>query len=279
MQESNYLKLVDNNYRLRQSKQYHLNVRLTDSSFSYNVFDPSQGKFIALFDTRSAGQKIDIGPYIEEDDLLKQPFGITRMMFTSDQFLLVPEDLYDEERIDVLFQSAFQTPGEVIVNNPVQSLNARLLSALGQEEHRALTAEFSKSHLYHEGGPFITGLQRQYENSEQSFLCLHAESQYMEIAFLLSGKLQFYNRFCFENPEQFIYFPHFVCKQLGLNPAEVNLLLSGVIDETSGLYKLLQTYFRHLDFCELPGTFKYSKRLYDVPQHYFYSLMNLELCG
>lgn len=279
MQESNYLKLVDNNYRLRQSKQYHLNVRLTGNSFSYNVFDPSQGKFIALFDARSAGQEINIQPYIEDDDLLRQPFGITRLMFTSGQFLLLPEELYDEGQVHSLFQSAFKTPGEIIITNKVEPLSARLMAAIDQKAHEALLADFNKAFLYHEGAPYITGLQHQYEKAEQSFLCLNVESQYLEISFLLNGKLQFYNRFCFENPEQFIYFPVFVCKQTGLDPAEVNLLLAGVIDETSELYRQLHTYFRHIDFCELPNSFKYSKRLYDVPQHYFYSLINLELCG
>src|SRR3546814_137965 len=170
MQESNYLKLVDNNYRLRQSKQYHLNVRLTASSFSYNVFDPAQGKFIALFDTRSAGQEINIKPYIEEDDLLKQSFGITRLMFTSGHFLLLPEELYEQEKIDALFKSAFHTVGEVIINNPVKTLNARLLASLEKEEHDTLVGNFEKAYLFHEGGPFITGLQQQYENAEQSFL-------------------------------------------------------------------------------------------------------------
>lgn len=279
MQESNYLKLVDKNYRLRQSKQYHLNIRLTGNSFSYNVFDPVQSKFIALFDTRSAGQPINFAPYIEEDDLLKQPFGLTRLMYTSAQFLLIPEEFYEEDQINKWFRAAFKQPGEVIINNPIKPLNARLLSALSSEEHGSIGDNFVKAYLYHEAGPFITGLQRQYENTGQSFLCLNVENQYMEIAFLVNGKLQLYNRFDFENPEQFVYFPLFICKQSGLDPKDVNLLLSGVIDETSELYKQLYTYFRHLDFGELPNTFKYSKRLYDVPQHYFYSLMNMELCG
>lgn len=279
MQESNYLKLVDQKYRLRQSKQYHLNVRLTGSSFSYTVYDPSQGKFMALFDARSAGKPIHIQPYMEEDDLLKQSFGLTRLMFTAQQFLLVPEELYDEKNVDRLFQAAFPAPGEVIITNPVGSLNARLLAALDGDTHSGMLANFSKAFLYHEGAALITGLQQQYDQAERSFLCLNIESHYLEIAFLLNGKLHFYNRFGFDNAEQFIYFPLLVCKQTGLDPAEINLLLSGVIDESSELYRQLRTYFRHIDFCELPNRFKYSKRLYDVPQHYFYSLINLELCG
>lgn len=279
MQESNYLKLVDNNYRLRQSKQYHLNVRLTGQSFSYSVFDPAQGKFIALFDARSAGKPIHIQPYIEDDDLLKQTFGLTRLMFTSPQFIVVPEPLYDENQVDVLFQHAFPKPGELLITNPLGSLNARLLSALDEAHHDQLLANFRKAFLYHEGAAFITGLQHQYHEATQSFLCINIENQYQEIAFLLNGELQFYNRFEFDNPEQFIYHPLNVCKQTGLDPAEINLLLAGVIDESSELYQKLRTYFRHIDFCELPNSFKYSKRLYDVPQHYFYSLINLELCG
>lgn len=234
---------------------------------------------MALFDTRSAGQAINVQPYIEEDDLLRQDFGITRLMFTSRQFLLVPEQLYKEEEVPLLFRKAFKDPGETIITNPLPPLNARLLAAMDGNAQEALPEAFSKAYLYHEGGSFITGLQQQYEKRAQNFLCVNVENQYMEIAFLLNGKLQFYNRFDFENPGQFIYFPLFVCKQTGLDPAEVNLLLAGVIDETSGHYQELRNYFRHIDFCELPGNFKYSKRFYDLPQHYFYSLINLELCG
>src|SRR5690606_24247613 len=115
--------------------------------------------------------------------------------------------------------------------------------------------------------PFITGLLKQYQGSGGGQLCLNAEGRYMEIAFLVDGSLQLYNRFDFENADQFIYFPLFVCKQLGLDPAETPLVLFGVIDESSELYKRLYACFRHVDFGELPSQFRYSKRLYDVPQH------------
>src|SRR3546814_19513419 len=68
------------------------------------------------------------------DLLLKQSFGITRLMFTSGHFLLLPEELYEQEKIDALFKSAFHTVGEVIINNPVKTLNARLLASLEKEE-------------------------------------------------------------------------------------------------------------------------------------------------
>lgn len=278
MQDSNYLKLVDPAYRLRQSKQYHLNVRLTGNSFSYSVFDPGQTKFIALFDARSAGQPINFEPYVEDDDLLKQSFGITRLMYASRQFLLVPEKLYEEAHADTYLASSFEKPGEVMVSNPIPGLGARLLSTMRGEDHAHIEKNFRKPYLYHEGGPFITGLLKQYQGSGGGQLCLNAEGRYMEIAFLVDGSLQLYNRFDFENADQFIYFPLFVCKQLGLDPAETPLVVFGVIDESSELYKRLYTYFRHVDLGELPSQFRYSKRLYDVPQHYFYSLISMQSC-
>lgn len=312
MENNQSIKLVDKRYRLNRSENYHLNIKLTENSFSYQVYDPGKRKFLALFDTRQADAALDFVPYAEGDELLNQTFRKIRVMVSSPYQVLIPKELYTDKDKDTYARTAFaggsfrkngegpdsrQRSGDPeLLLNEVPALNAYLLSGINPGWSVAVNKHFSGASLFHEGCPFIAGLLEQFAGKAPgsrgsagsgTCLCLHIEPGYLEIAFIAGGKLHFYNRFTCENPVpgtrddagQFIYFPLFVCEQLEIDPHEVRVLVYGLLDPSSEKYKQVCKYFKHVDFGELPGRFRYSKQLYDIPQHYFFSLMNLELCG
>ena len=88
----------------------------------------------------------------------------------------------------------------------------------------------------------------------------------------------YYNAFKYKTKEDFIYYLIFVLDQLKLNPEEIELVLSGLIDKNSKLFEMVYKYVRNITFPPLDASYNYSYIFNDIPSHQYSNLLNLFLC-
>jgi Protein of unknown function (DUF3822) len=94
---------------------------------------------------------------------------------------------------------------------------------------------------------------------------------------LLAGKentLLLAQSFPWSTPEDVIYYLLKVCQQLNLSQQKVKLVLSGLIEKQSVLYKELHQYFLHIEFREASWNSSHK-----YPAHFFTSLNDLARCA
>ena len=112
----------------------------------------------------------------------------------------------------------------------------------------------------------------------QKLMFVNVRTGFFDI-FITEGKrLLFQNAFHFTAREDVIYYIIFVMEQLAINPEETEIFLSGIIDRDSKLYEIMHKYVRHINFIQLSDQFNYSYHFNDIPQHYFFNLINSRLC-
>jgi hypothetical protein len=81
--------------------------------------------------------------------------------------------------------------------------------------------------------------------------------------------------YTYSSPMDVVYFLLKICTEFQLPQEETQIIISGLIEEDSALYKELHHYFLHMHFAisttlSLPG--------HEYPNHFFTSLHNLAAC-
>lgn len=99
--------------------------------------------------------------------------------------------------------------------------------------------------------------------------------QHFRVMVKKSNQLQLIQTYAYKTPLDVIYYLLKICYEYGLNQSEVFVILSGLVDSDSAMYKELHHYFLHLHFAKTPD---YKLPASDHPHHYFTSLYNLAAC-
>lgn len=81
--------------------------------------------------------------------------------------------------------------------------------------------------------------------------------------------------FSYSSPADVLYYLLKVCQQFNLKQQDVNLILSGLIEKDSSLYKVLHQYFLNLEFRDALWNLDSN----EYPAHFFTSLNDLALCA
>ena len=93
---------------------------------------------------------------------------------------------------------------------------------------------------------------------------------------LKNGQLQLAQIYPFTAPLDVVYYLLMISAQYDLPQAETKLILSGLLDEASALYKELYQYYTQVEFAYHPD---FSLPPTDYHQHYFSSILNLAACA
>lgn len=134
---------------------------------------------------------------------------------------------------------------------------------------------------------YLTTLFKEYDRHNHYSLTIakadiHANQQTIFVDFrkdqfaivvFSSNKLLLARLFVYQTPEDVLYYLLNVTQQFGLSQDNLHLMISGLVDKDSALYKYLYQYFIHVDFRNAQW------RTPDFPLHYFTTLNDLALCG
>lgn len=81
--------------------------------------------------------------------------------------------------------------------------------------------------------------------------------------------------YSYKTPLDVAYYLLKICSELELSQSDVHLILSGLVEEASSLYKELHNYFLNIHFAGEPTV---SIAQNEYPQHFFTSTYNLAAC-
>jgi hypothetical protein len=97
-------------------------------------------------------------------------------------------------------------------------------------------------------------------------------------AYFKAGQLQLMQTFCYQTPEDAAYYLLLICMQFGIQPQEMVLNISGLIDTQSALYTELLKYFSQVNYEGVPSSYTTNGLLEEFPSHYFSPLLKMSLC-
>lgn len=212
---------------------------------------------------------------LQDDELLRNPFAKTHIIWSYPESILVPPNLVDagnnHEMLNLVYGDA---GGAVIKTDFLYKHNLHNIYRIPEPVREAVEAKFPYAMQTHQYSLLVN---REMNNGEDElFVIFYSNS--LTLMLCKGGRLQVIQNFAFSSPEDTAYHLLNVCRSFDVLPAKVKLHISGMIDERSNLYTAIYKYFLTIEFDSLPGNYTYAEEIKDQPPHFFSHLFTQAAC-
>ena len=215
-----------------------------------------------------------ISDIIAVQPVLQQQFKRVHIIYGYPSSILVPQQFINSNTNAAMLELVFGDMSNMEVRTELlKGKSLTNIYGVPVEIEQVLARNFQFAEYSHVFSllPDIT------EKKGDQLYCIFGTGQ-LKAILIKGGQQQTLQNFCYKTPEDIIYHLLNRCKNFEVNATEINIQLSGMIDETSPLYKELYKYFLLLNFDGLPQGFQYSEEIKQFPEHYFSHLYSLAAC-
>lgn len=286
---------IDALFKESDPGNYFLSVQLGEQIFSYCILDGKTNKYLGIGEFKQPAKSHEpetsdriaifdlfLSKVISATPLLKQRFKDSKITWEGSKYTLVPESLMQKERADryLSLNVPFNPAEEVILLDHVKHLKAYTIFSIPLRIRSIIQKHLHTDQISHISSALIEGILINYKNQMLHPKCfLHIRESFFDLIIADHEKLYYSNSFDFKTPEDLVYYVIFVLDQLGFSPDEAEVILMGKIQKNAPLYQILFKYIRKLEFAPRNPSYSYSFVFNNLPPHYYFPLLNLNLCG
>jgi len=186
------------------------------------------------------------------------------------QSLLTPKQGHKNDYI--LLNVLHDSPSQKFLKDEIQEWQMCVTYAIPLAIFKSIKEKFRFAEFMHVYTPsikvfngFISPNQIDISFGTHQFRVLVKKEKHVQLA----------QTYSYKSPLDVVYYLLKICYEFGLQQSDVSVIVSGLIDEDSAMYKELHNYFSDLHFAQAPS---YTVPENEYPQHYFTSLYNLAAC-
>lgn len=261
---------------------YHLSLEISLTGLSFALLNTSKNKYVLLesflFSKVKTIQEVihEMDKILLDFNFSNRPFKSVNINYKSKKFVFIPVPLFDKASMaKCLALNTELTNDETIIHSQLKNSEAINVFAIEQVFTDFITAHFSQYTVQHYLTGLVETLLGQNKNTlKEATLFVNVSEYTFDVILIDQSELIFCNSFDYQSSEDFVYYLLFVCEQLKLNPETIKLKLSGEIEKNSALYSIILKYIRHVEFVNRSDMFDFSYRFYEMPDHFYYSLIN-----
>ena len=184
--------------------------------------------------------------------------------------MLIPNRFYHHKSL--LFNSLYNLNHYFVLNDPIAEWQLFNIYAVPVLVHNKLAEQFPFASYMHAYTPFLK-IYNGFTSDHQ--LSAHFIGKQFRVVVKKHHHVQLAQTYTYSSPMDVVYFLLKICSEFQLPQDELQIIISGLIDENSALYKELHRFFLHLHFAT--GT-TLSLPEHDHPNHFFTSIHNLAAC-
>ena len=204
------------------------------------------------------------------DEIKDQSFTEVLVCSAFPWALLTP--LKHAQHSDALLEVIYDQPAQQHFSDAInewQMVNAHSMPAAVFE---LIQNQFPAARFLHAYTPAI----KAYNGfAAENQISVHFTTQHFRVLVKKGAQVQLAQTYAYKTPLDVIYYLLKICSEGQLDQSDVHLLLSGLVEEASALYKELHHYFLHIHFAPAPAV---SLPQNEYPQHFFTSTYNLAAC-
>jgi hypothetical protein len=280
------IKKYDEALHQADPRKNKLLIQLSLESLTFCIINQDLNKFLSIesitFEPQSRLSEIalQLKLFYSDHPWLKQTYHSIKLLFESNISTLIPTPLFDEKEKESFSEFNFPVnDDESIYFNKLKNLDAYIVYPVPGILIKTTHELFPDHLLFCHSGAFIESLLILNKNQKtQKRFFVNVRNNFLDIAILDGRSFLYFNTFSYKSKEDFIYFVIFVIEQLQLNPEEIELVLSGMIDKNSRLFDTIYKYIRNVSFQTKTDAFSYSYVFNEVPFYNYFNLLNFELC-
>lgn len=245
---------------------------VTLDNFCTYIALKKENKLIALqvFDHKTK----NINAFTEDDfkhfELLSNSYKNITVLCASQKDTLIPTTDFDKFNIEDYIKFNFQTiDNEVVLYDDLVDLEITNVYTINQSLLKTLNNLWPGFIIRNQKSDLLTHFFK--HNGQAQNVYVNTRQDCFDCIVFNEKGLLFSNSFYYNSAQDYIYYLMNVVKQLGLNPEELNLFLSGEIEKEGAIFNFIYRYIRNINFIQKPETTEWL--LEEVPYHYLFNLL------
>jgi len=184
--------------------------------------------------------------------------------------LLIPLKFMEDS--DPLLQLVYEHPTQHNLTDSINEWQIVTAYSLPVEVYYLIKASFPSAQFMHAYTPVL----RIYNGlTAEDQISIHFTTQYFRVLVKKGSQVQLAQIYSYKTPLDVVYYLLKICSELQLAQRDVYIILSGLVEEASALFKELHSYFLNIHFAQAPAV---SFPENEYPQHFFASTYNLAAC-
>ncbi len=205
---------------------------------------------------------------------LTDPYFKVLVCYDYPQSCLVPSKNYRHEDGAFLVNTLTGMPaGASIVAEAINEWQLNNIYVVPQKVHDRISKTFSTGKYWHRN---TVNIKSNTATTEGGDLFVNFRNADFTVLASANGKLLLAQAFSYSTPDDVIYYLLNICKQFGLSQQQVNISLSGLVEQQSALYRELHQYFLNITFRNAAWKIPVTD---ESPAHFFTSLNDLTKCA
>ncbi|HVW60699.1 MAG TPA: DUF3822 family protein [Puia sp.] len=265
--------------------QCRLLVEVNAHSFSYTLLNqrnmgPLVIKYFQLEQEKNTPLAGTLKEILEGEPLLKRAVKETLLVYNFPESSLVPEPLFsmdtNKEIIDIVHGNLRKG---LVLSEKIPWWELFNVYRISPELHQLLQQQFTAGKYWHYYSLLLKSYKMFDSADGQDCLKVIFYPDKMVALVIREGKVYLVQTFHYQDARDVAYYLLNTCRQLGLNPEEIRVLVGGLIDRQSALSEELYKYFLHIYFEEIDESIKITDELKELPLHYFSSILKMAVCA
>ncbi len=252
----------------------HLLIEVGDEDISFLIFSKTPFKIEGLY---SLNFEKDIIPknyidsvkkYMEATTLLRvMDFSTLTVCYNFSTSVLVPLQYFiEDEKQQILDQLFVPDKSRICFQESCKDQSIKNVYSVPAVIHNSFAEQYPS-------GIFSHSSSHQLSNKDATFYCIIYSSS-IKVIFFKEGQLQIVQYFNYTTAADVCYHILNVAERFDTIPSSLQLILSGMIDLNSTLYKELYKYFLHINFAESKDIIV-AENLEELPTHFYHHLTAL----
>lgn len=259
--------------RKEQGAKPVLGIRLGEKHISFAITDGETGELSSLYYyTTEQVNETRLSGLAAAHSELNRPFYKVCICYDYTDQVMLPAGVFSEIQAgDMLkmFTGSGEQPAllsETFWENGLQNAYG-----VPPEVHAWLTNKFPDARHRH---LFSLMVQQPFPAERGEVLRMDIDRDQFALVAVKADRLLFAGTFQYATPEDVLYYLLKTCEEYDCSPLTARLLVSGLVERDSSLYREIYQYFMHPEFREaswkpVPG---------DHPSHFFTILGELTVC-
>ena len=207
---------------------------------------------------------------------LKQSFRQTVIGYYVSASVLTPSKFYRYDEAETVLNAMYDKGQYIAVSESITEWQLYNAYHVRTAVHGLLSRSYSSGNFWH---VYSIALKSGIHANEGGTLLVDFKTDSFMLLAVKDKSLLIAQIFYYTRSEDVLYWLLKVCTQFSLSQNDVNLILSGLIDKQSAVFKELYQYFIHIDFAKIENDIQLSGDFEEYPVHFFSSLYKLALCA
>ncbi len=207
---------------------------------------------------------------------LKQSFRQTIISYYVPENILIPSKFYHYEETQAMLQALYGKGQNIAVSESIAEWQLYNAYHVPKTIHEFLSRWYSTGNFWH---VYSVILKKGIKQSEGGNLVVDFKTDTFSVVAIKNNSLLLAQIFSYVKSEDVLYWLLKICKQFSLSQKEVKLILSGLIDKQSAVFKDLYQYFINIEFASIDNDIQLSGDFDEYPVHFFSSLYKLASCA